>query len=149
MGLAEDVAKVAEQERTLVFKRFDEGDALAVGSKLRELAAAKGEALSIDIRFWNRQLFFYAMPGTSADNLEWMRRKSNVVRRFNRASYHFTLRHRQEDKTFAFDSGVDHAEYAAHGGSFPIRIEGVGVVGYSWSSSYQTAGRKRLTAGQN
>lgn len=129
MGFAEDIAKVAEQERVLVFKHFDETDALAVGTRLRELAAARSEALAIDVRFWNRQLFFYAMPGTSADNIEWILRKSNVVRRFSRASYHFTLRHQHEGKTFAFDSGVDPAEYAAHGGSFPIRIEGVGVVG--------------------
>ena len=127
MSVEDDIAKVAEQERVCVFRAFDETTALKLGTAIAGLAGARGEALAIDIRFWNRQLFFYAMPGTSPDNAEWIRRKSNFVRRFNRASYSGTLR--QQGKDFGFDSGLDQMEVAAHGGSFPIRIDGVSVVG--------------------
>ena len=92
MSVEDDIALVAEQERRLALKGFDERDALAVGDAIRQLAEAAGEALAIDIRLWNRQLYFYAMPGTSADNVDWMRRKSNCVRRWDRASYAMTLR---------------------------------------------------------
>ncbi len=129
MSVEDDIALVAEQERRLALKGFDERDALAVGNTIRQLAEAAGEALAIDIRLWNRQLYFYAMPGTSDDNVDWMRRKSNCVKRWDRASYAMTLRLKRNGRGFAPDANVDDAEYAAHGGSFPIRIEGVGVVG--------------------
>lgn len=129
MAVEDDIAKVAEHERVCVFKAFDETTALKIGTRLAELAAAKKEALAIDIRFWNRPLYFYAMPGTSPDNPEWTRRKSNCVKRFNRASYAMTLRQKRDGKGFAPDDAVDPMEIAAHGGSFPIRIEGVSVVG--------------------
>jgi uncharacterized protein (UPF0303 family) len=130
MSFEDDLAKVAEQERICVFKAFDETTALAIGTRIAELAAAAGKALAIDVRFWNRQLFFYAMPGTSADHPEWIRRKSNYVRRYNRSSYLKMLRNENAGKIgFAVDEGVDDMEIAGHGGSFPIRIEGVGVVG--------------------
>ena len=70
-----------------------------------------------------------AMAGTSPDNPEWIRRKSNCVRRFNKPSYALTLRQTKSGKGFAPDDAVDPMEIAAHGGSFPIRIEGVSVVG--------------------
>lgn len=127
MSVESDIAVVAEQQRVCVFKAFDETTALKLGTRIAELCGAKGEALAIEVRFWNRQLYFYAMPGTSPDNAEWIRRKSNFVRRFNRPSYSGTLR--QQGKDFPFDSGLDQKEFAAHGGSFPISIEGVSVVG--------------------
>ncbi len=130
MSTTDDIAKVAEQERLCVFKGFDETTALTIGTRIGELAKAAGKALAIDIRLWNRQLYFYAMPGTTPDNLEWIRRKSNFVRRYNRSSYSQTLRFEAAGKTgFAFDDGVDDMEIAAHGGSFPIRIAGVSVIG--------------------
>jgi len=129
MSVEDDISRVAEHERVCVFRRFDESTALEIGTRIAELAAAKDEALTIDVRFWNRQLYFYAMAGTGPDNADWVRRKSNCVRRFNKASYALTLRQKLSGKGFAPDDGIDPMEIAAHGGSFPIRIEGVGVIG--------------------
>lgn len=129
MSFDTDIEQVAEQERQLVFSRFDETTALQLGEDIRQLAVAAKAALVIDIRLWNRPLYYYAMPGTGPDNFEWVRRKSNCVRRFNRASYALTLRQQRDKRGFAPDDNVDPTEIAAHGGSFPIRIEGVSVVG--------------------
>ena len=107
MAVEDDIARVAEQERRCTFAAFDEAAALKIGMRIGELAAAKGAALAIDIRFWNRPLYFHAMPGTSADNVEWVRRKSNCVRRFDRSSYAVSLRQARDGKGFAHDSGID------------------------------------------
>jgi uncharacterized protein (UPF0303 family) len=130
MSLQDDLATIAEQERLCVFKAFDETTAKAIGARIEALASSRGKALAIDVRFWNRQLYFYAMPGTSADHPEWIRRKSNFVRRFNRSSY-TKMAQNEAAGTIGFQSdyGVDDMEIAGHGGSFPIRIEGVGVIG--------------------
>lgn len=72
---SQDIARIIEQEKQLVFKRFDAEAALALGLDIKKRIEAQGKAVSIDIRLWDRCLFAFAMNGTTADNQEWMRRK--------------------------------------------------------------------------
>jgi uncharacterized protein (UPF0303 family) len=131
MAIEDDVARVAEQERALVFPRFDEAAAFAIGSSIKAAAEAKGVSLAIDVRTWDRPLFYFSMPGATADNAEWIRRKSNCVRRFSRASYAVSVRLQLKSGTtlFAADDGIEPMDVAGHGGSFPIRVAGTGVIG--------------------
>ena len=129
MSVVDDIAKVTEQEQRLVFRTFNEEAALDIGLRIRDLAKADGVALAIDIRFFNRPLFYFAMPGTNADNPDWLRRKGNCVRRWERSSYLTALRWKRDSRTIQPDHNVDPTEYAVHGGAFSIRVEGVGVVG--------------------
>ena len=129
LAVEDDITKVAEQEKALVFPHFEEATAFSIGAAIKAAAEAKGVGLAIDVRLWDRPLFYFAMPGTLPDNAEWVRRKSNCVRRFNRASYALTLRQKQRGSGFAPDDGIDPMEIAAHGGSFPIRMANAGVVG--------------------
>ena len=39
----------------------------------------------IDVRRFGQPLFYAALDGTTPDNAEWVRRKSNVVARFHAA----------------------------------------------------------------
>ena len=68
------------------------------------------------------------MPGTTPDNWEWIRRKRNVVMRYHRSSYAIGLKHQRAGTTLE-SSGLDAKDYAAHGGCFPILLEGTGYVG--------------------
>lgn len=129
MTIENDIDRIGAQERALVFERFDEAAALAIGLALKAIAEARAMPVAIDVRLWDRQLFFFAMAGTSADNADWIRRKSNCVRRWGRPSYLLTLKHQQRGRGFAPDDNADPAEFAAHGGSFPIRLAGAGVIG--------------------
>ncbi len=70
-----DLEHIAGQERRLRFERFDAGTAWELGSRLKATAEAKGAALVIDVSLCGRQLFHYAMPGTTPDNADWARRK--------------------------------------------------------------------------
>lgn len=58
-----------------------------VGSLLRECATAEALPIVIDIGLFHRRLFFSALPGSTPDNIEWARRKRNVVERYHRSSY--------------------------------------------------------------
>lgn len=126
---AADIEKVKAQEDALAFDRFSELDAAAIGLAIRETCLAAGHPVSIDIRLWDRQLFFVGLPGTKTDHQEWIRRKSNVVRRFHRSSYlQGLLLAQDKGGQWRWDDGVDPADYAAHGGAFPIRLTGL-VIG--------------------
>jgi uncharacterized protein (UPF0303 family) len=127
MAAAEDIALVKKQEQDLVLAEFDEAVAFKLGSAIRERALAEGLSLVVDIRSWDRQMFFAATSGTSADNAEWVRRKINTVRRFQRPSYRMVLE--RGEAPFSPQAGADPADFVIAGGGFPIRVKGAGIVG--------------------
>jgi uncharacterized protein (UPF0303 family) len=127
MAVAEDIALVKKQEQDLVLAEFDEAVAFQLGSAIRDRALAEGLSLVVDICSWDRQMFFAATPGTSADNAEWVRRKINTVRRFQRPSYRMVLE--RGEAPFSPQAGADPADFVIAGGGFPIRVKGAGIVG--------------------
>jgi uncharacterized protein (UPF0303 family) len=127
--IALDLEKIALQERALRFDRFDEAVAWKLGSLLRKAAEAAEAPVVIDIRSHRHLLFCCALAGSSPDNWEWVRRKSNLVHRLHRSSYAFGLELRAKGATLQNDSGLDAKDFAAHGGGFPIRVDGAGFLG--------------------
>ncbi len=127
MAVSDDIALVKHQEQALVLPLFDEDVSFEMGSAIRARALAEGLSLVVDVRTWDRQLFFAATAGTNADSAEWVRRKINTVRRFQRASYRMVLE--RGEVPFAPQSGIDPADYVIAGGGFPIRVKGAGIVG--------------------
>ena len=127
--LATLIAAVEEQERRLVFPSFTEAEAWALGCLLVNLATERDLPVAVDIRRGQQQLFHAGLPGSSADNDTWIDRKVRVVYRFGASSYLVGRRLAAKGRTLDASQGVDPALYAAHGGAFPIRIPGAGVIG--------------------
>src|ERR1700721_4513898 len=96
MGISEDLDCIAQQERELQLTRLDTRIAWVLGTRLRDLAEARNLAVVIDVRRFGQPLFYTALPGTTPDNAEWVRRKSNVVFRFQRSSYAIGLEMEQK-----------------------------------------------------
>ena len=124
-----DIEKIKHQEQALRFKAFDEEAAWALGCQMREAAEERNLPLVIDIRIGDRQMFFAALPGTTSDNSDWVRRKANSVKRFHKSTYLIGREHAAKGAIFGPDRGVDLKDYVDAGGSFPIHIIGTGVVG--------------------
>ncbi|KKC35548.1 hypothetical protein WH87_15940 [Devosia epidermidihirudinis] len=127
MALEDDIALVKRQEQDLVLPEFNEDVAFALGNSIRARALAENLSIVVDIRTWDRQMFFAATADTSSDNAEWVRRKINSVRRFQRASYRLVLERGEEP--FSPQSGADPADFVIAGGGFPIRVKGAGIIG--------------------
>ncbi|EXG82788.1 heme-degrading domain-containing protein [Cryptosporangium arvum] len=117
------------QEDRLVFPRFDEQTAWELGGALRAAALAERLPVAIAIRRGAALLFHTALPGASADNDGWLRRKAAVVERYGHSSYYVGCRFRAEGGDFDVDSRLDTGEYAAHGGAFPLIVAGSGAIG--------------------
>jgi uncharacterized protein (UPF0303 family) len=129
MGLSEDLEKIALQERELRLPRLDANVAWDLGSRIRATALERGLTLVIDVRRFGQPLFYAALEGTTPDNAEWVRRKSNVVARFHRSSYAVGMTLKVKSTTLLERYGLPVADYAADGGSFPLIVEGAGIVG--------------------
>ena len=129
MSISNDIEKIKLQEQALRFKAFDEEAAWALGSQMREAAEENNLSLAIDIRIGERQLFFSALAGTGPDNIEWIRRKANSVRRFQKSTYLLGREFAARGVSFGPDRGVSLLEFVDAGGGFPIHIIGTGVIG--------------------
>jgi uncharacterized protein (UPF0303 family) len=130
MGEYDDLLVILrEQEAEIQFNEFSNETALEVGLALLEAAHNTGKAVTIDITRAGQQLFHYAMSGTSVDNDEWVKRKRNTVLRFGHSSYYMGTTLKNAGQTIKQKYLLSESEYAAHGGSFPLLIRNVGVVG--------------------
>jgi uncharacterized protein (UPF0303 family) len=69
------------------------------------------------------------MDGTSPDNWHWITRKEATVYRFHHSSYYMGRYLASQQTTIEQKYFVPEREYAAHGGAFPLIIDGLGVVG--------------------
>jgi len=129
MGLTEDLEKVGLQERELCLPRLDAQVAWELGIILRTLAEERALPVVIDVRRFGQPLFYAAMNGTTSDNVEWVRRKSNVVEMLHKSSYRVTLEQKRKNTSLADKYALAPADYAEAGGSFPLNVRGAGIIG--------------------
>ena len=129
MSMEDDLRIIARQEERLVFDGFGEADAFEIGYALRKRALAENFAIIIDIRLWDRPLFYAALPGSTANNPDWARRKANVVRMFQKSTYRMMLEQGGQSALFGERYGLAASDYVLAGGGFPVRVKGAGVIG--------------------
>jgi uncharacterized protein (UPF0303 family) len=118
-----------QHEEELQFWEFTNETAVVLGLRLLEAAKRERKTLTIDICRNGQQLFHAALPGTSADNDLWIKRKNNVVNHYGHSSFYVGTDFRARGKSFEQDSRLPIEHYAAHGGAFPVIVRNVGVVG--------------------
>jgi uncharacterized protein (UPF0303 family) len=123
------IAEVEAQEAELRFPSFSNDEAVALGAAIAAKARSRGLAVTVDLRRAGQQLFHLALAGTSADNDEWVARKVRVVMRFGHSSFLVGLRLKLAGMSMEEKYCVSSLEYSAHGGSFPVNVEGSGIVG--------------------
>lgn len=129
MTVEELLAVLEMQEEVLQFGHFTNQDAWELGSLMAKEAIKRNLSVAISIRLNNGYTVFqYAADGTNLDNERWMSRKYNTVKVKEMSSLRAYTTLRAEERTLA-DWFMDPAEFAIHGGGFPIRIEEVGVIG--------------------
>lgn len=123
------LAELLGQEQELQFSAFDNELAYRVGCRFVEIGLQTKKAFTVDITRHGQQLFHCALPGTALDNDEWIKRKIRVVNRFGHSSFYVGNYLKSRNSSLEEKYLVDPREYAAHGGSFPLIIRNVGIVG--------------------
>jgi uncharacterized protein (UPF0303 family) len=119
---AQDLALLAQQESLLHFTTFTSDTAWELGSLLRAAALSHNAGCTVEIELANHILFTATTPGATPGQADWIRRKRNTVRRFARSSYAVGRQLAADNQTLEARHGLTLADYAAHGGGFPLRI---------------------------
>src|SRR5947209_4742587 len=120
--------ELLQEEQDLQLTSFSNATAIEVGQRLLQIGIAGNLPITIDVCRNEQQLFHAALPGTSRDNDEWIKRKNRVVNHFGHSSLYMGLRYKLQGTTIEAKSLLPEALYAPHGGAFPVMIRGVGVV---------------------
>lgn len=121
------MVELEEQEAALVLQRFDLADAWTLGRLITEAALQARHSVLIDIRRPNLVLFRAALPGVTPDQQAWTERKATTVLRMEASSALVAARMTAYGIDPAAIGWLDH-DHALAGGSFPVRVHGVGVV---------------------
>jgi uncharacterized protein (UPF0303 family) len=129
MSIADDLAILEQQEQLLRFTSFNPETAWELGCILRTLLMERRTGGTIEIELANHLLFACATPTSNPGQADWIRRKRNIVHRFGRSSYAIGRILESNNETLQSRHGLNAADYAAHGGGFPILLEGTGPVG--------------------
>jgi len=126
---APTLESLAQEQETLVLRRFDYATAWQLGARMQAGAAARQLPVAIEVTHGDTVVFFALLPGATPDNPDWTRRKRNVALRFHQSSLHMRLLCEQHDWDFAQRFRLSPGDYAASGGGVPIIVAGTGVVG--------------------
>lgn len=131
------LAELLDQEQRYAPARLDHDDAARLGTLVADLAHERRLPVVVRVELETpdgpHTVFQRAFAGSTPDNDWWLERKGAVVRRFGHSSFAVGTRFRTEGTTFEESSGLDPQEFKAHGGAFPLFVDGVlaGMLGVS------------------
>ncbi len=127
-AVAERMAALTAHETRFMFESFDHAAAWQLGTQMVERALGEALPVIIDIRRPGLVLFRSALAGTTAENDAWLERKANTVFRYETSTALLAARFAAQGIDPWSTEWFDTATFAAAGGSFPVRVRGVGVV---------------------
>ncbi len=122
-------SQLADQDAALELARFSADDALDLGCLATSRARERSMPVAIEVWRGPRLAYRAALPGSTADNDAWLERKFKVTRRFELSTMAVRVLYEEQGRTFNEATMLPATEYAAHGGSIPIRVRGTGMVG--------------------
>ncbi|HEY8198865.1 MAG TPA: heme-degrading domain-containing protein, partial [Candidatus Limnocylindrales bacterium] len=107
----------------------DLGSLHELGRQMSQAAAERGLPIVIQIRSGERLVFVAALPGSTASNDEWAQRKARVTAHFEQSSLLVRMLNEREGTDVNTRHALSPERFQAHGGAFPLRVAGVGVIG--------------------
>lgn len=88
---------------------------------MREEALANNWPIVIDIRECDAPLYSVMLPGATAENFNWARRKRNLATLLGKDTWQLAQL-RAEGKDPIVELGLDEKDYASHGGCIPVFV---------------------------
>lgn len=123
------IDELEAQERDLVLDRADLGSLHMLGRLMSTAAAERELPIVIQIRSGGRLVYVAALPGSTASNDEWATRKARLAQHFEQSSLLVRLVHERDGEDVNTRHALSPELFQAHGGAFPLRASGAGVIG--------------------
>ncbi len=120
--------QLLDEEMSLQLKKFSRSDAFELAKILLEKVKTYEKPIIIEIEMNKVVIFRYFMDETIEDGALWLARKRNSVNLMSMSSLRFQYWLKQKNATIA-SRFLNTSDYIDCGGGYPIRIEGMGVMG--------------------
>ena len=121
---------MAENEiiRKIELAVFSNSIALEMGLKIIDLAKSRNQRIAIEICRLNHSVFLYVDDALTADKLNWLRRKANLVKQFEESSLGVKKDFADKNLTLEKPFGLNEKDFIVRGGSIPIFVKNAGMV---------------------
>lgn len=103
--------------------------ALDMGLSILRMAKARNQVIAVEICRLGHTIFLFVDEGLTADNLNWLRRKANVAKRFEESSIGVKQDLVEQQMTLENTFGLDAKDFLAKGGAIPLFVKGAGMIG--------------------
>lgn len=118
-----DPELIAAEFEAAALRSFDHAEAVAIGEEIVRLGRERSLSFAVSVKLGDHEVFRLALPGTSTVNDEWIRRKRNVAESTQLPSFLVGQRLAAAGRGANPDEFPE-ADFATHGGSVPILIDG-------------------------
>jgi uncharacterized protein (UPF0303 family) len=122
-------AQLLADEERLMLPSLSHEEAWDLGNAFVAVGRSRELPIVVSLTARGQRVFHVGLPGSSADNDDWVRRKGNVVERFGHSSLLVGQQCRDAGTSFEERYGLPEADFAAHGGAFPLRLVDEGLIG--------------------
>lgn len=117
-----------EQARRTTLPVFNTEVARRLGEIVVNIAARRSLPIAVAVALPDRPLYFCALEGSTAENVDWIRRKENTVLRFERSSLEVGVMLEREGQRTA-SPGLLEGRFSTFGGGVPLLVADGGIVG--------------------
>lgn len=107
---------------------FDNHWGMKLGLAIVKLAQDRTQKVAVQVERINHPNFLYVEEGLSADKHDWIRRKVNVVKKFEESSLTVKKDLNSNNMTLSGTFGLQNKNFLAKGGSIPIFVKKAGMV---------------------
>ena len=115
--------------KKMELEKFSNKLALEMGLSIIDLAKTRNQHIAIEISRLNHTIFLFIDDSLPVDKHNWLRRKANIAKHFEESSLSVKNDLINGKMSLEETFGLDEKDYVAKGGSIPIFVKNVGMVG--------------------
>ena len=112
---------LALEAQTLVLPSLTQAEAIEIGQIATSIATDRNLAITI--------VFHLSMPGTTAENDWWISRKARVTMATGNSTMYERVLAEEQGIDWYVAKAMPEETHAIHGGSLPLNVSGLGLVG--------------------
>lgn len=117
------------EESKLILNHFEILDAIRLGDFAKTIGLFRSLPIAVEVRIGDWIVFHASLPGSKIENDLWISRKARVVRLKHHSTLYEKVSAEERSVNWFIENKVSEADYAIHGGGFPIVTESDGFVG--------------------
>ena len=120
---------LALEARTLILPSLTQAEAVEIGEIAKAIATDRVLPIAIEVRLKEWVVFHVSLPGSTAENDAWITRKARVTLATKNSTMYERVLAEEQGINWYEVKGMPEETHAIHGGSLPLNVSGIGLVG--------------------